>query len=119
MSRRPIWTSLCYRKICSPTGTRTRCWKSGSGTGSFASTRWSCCASDWLTWGASATPRWRGLPPVSAEPLRESAQRVLVKAYLAEGNTCDAVRQYGRYRSLLRDELGREPSSRIKGLVDA
>jgi DNA-binding SARP family transcriptional activator len=60
-----------------------------------------------------------GLAAVAGEPLRESAQRVLIEAYLAEGNACDALQQYGVYRSLLHDELGREPSARIKSLVTA
>jgi DNA-binding SARP family transcriptional activator len=58
-----------------------------------------------------------GLAAVSGEPLRESAQRALMKAYLAEGNACDALRQYRLYRSLLHEEMGREPSSLIKDLV--
>lgn len=58
-----------------------------------------------------------GLAAVSGEPLRESAQRALVKAYLAEGNPGEAVRQYRRYRTLLHDELGLEPSPLMQDLV--
>jgi DNA-binding SARP family transcriptional activator len=57
-----------------------------------------------------------GLAAVSAEPLRESAQRVLIRAYLAEGNACEAHRQYARYRSLLYRELGEEPSPEMRAL---
>ncbi|WP_142099815.1 bacterial transcriptional activator domain-containing protein [Pseudonocardia cypriaca] len=43
---------------------------------------------------------------VEAEPLRESAQRVLVETHAAEGNHVEARRSYTLYRSLVRRELG-------------
>jgi DNA-binding SARP family transcriptional activator len=46
---------------------------------------------------------------VSAEPLRESAQRVLIDAHLAEGNWIEGRRAYESYRELLRRELDAEP----------
>jgi DNA-binding SARP family transcriptional activator len=58
-----------------------------------------------------------GLMAVSAEPLRESAQRLLVSAHLAEGNVSEARRQYHRFRDLLWDELGIEPSRELRALV--
>ncbi len=58
-----------------------------------------------------------GLMAVQAEPLRESAQRVLIQAHLAEGNRCEAVRQYDLYKRLLREELGVEPSSKLDEMV--
>lgn len=58
-----------------------------------------------------------GLMAVSAEPLRESAQRLLVSAHLAEGNMSEARRQYHRYRDLLWEELGIEPSPELRVLV--
>jgi DNA-binding SARP family transcriptional activator len=51
---------------------------------------------------------------VTAEPLRESAQRVLIEAHLAEGNLVEARRGYQAYRDLVNRELGVEPS---KGLL--
>jgi DNA-binding SARP family transcriptional activator len=51
-----------------------------------------------------------GLTAVAAEPLRESAHAVLMRAYMAEGNRPEAIRQFGRYARLLRDELGLDPS---------
>ena len=42
----------------------------------------------------------------TAEPLRESAQRVLIKAHLAEGNLTEAQRSYRAYRELIHRELG-------------
>jgi DNA-binding SARP family transcriptional activator len=58
-----------------------------------------------------------GLAAVSGEPLRESAHRVLIRAHLAEGNRCEAIRQFDRYRSVLQRELGLEPSPEIAALV--
>lgn len=47
---------------------------------------------------------------VSAEPLRESAQRALIDAHAAEGNGAEATRCYLAYRDLARRELGVDPS---------
>jgi DNA-binding SARP family transcriptional activator len=47
----------------------------------------------------------------SAEPLRESAQRALMEAHVAEGNLAEARRRYRAYRDLVRLELGVDPSS--------
>jgi DNA-binding SARP family transcriptional activator len=58
-----------------------------------------------------------GLAAVRAEPLRESAHQVLIKAHLAEGNRWEAFRQYERCRRLLLDELGLEPSSALHALL--
>jgi DNA-binding SARP family transcriptional activator len=49
------------------------------------------------------------LVAVAAEPLRESAQRVLLQVYRAEGNLCEAQRAYRQYADLLRRELGVRP----------
>jgi DNA-binding SARP family transcriptional activator len=54
---------------------------------------------------------------VQAEPLRESAQRALIAAHLAEGNLGEAIRQYNVYARLLSKELSLEPSSRMQELV--
>lgn len=59
------------------------------------------------------------LAAVATEPLRESAHRALIGAYLAEGNTVSAFRQYERYRRLLADELQLGPSALMKELVAA
>lgn len=59
-----------------------------------------------------------GTVVVGQEPLRESAHRVLIEAYLAEGNRNEALRQYRAYRDIMRDELGLEPSPRLTGLLE-
>jgi DNA-binding SARP family transcriptional activator len=47
---------------------------------------------------------------ISAEPLRESSHRALIRAHLAEGNRCEAIRQYNVFRELMRLEMDLPPS---------
>jgi DNA-binding SARP family transcriptional activator len=58
-----------------------------------------------------------GLAAAAAEPLRETAQRALIRAYLAQGNQVAAVRQYRRFHSLLERELGLTPSPSLTALI--
>jgi DNA-binding SARP family transcriptional activator len=58
-----------------------------------------------------------GLAAVSSEPLRESAHRVLIRAYLKESNRGEAIRQYEACRQVLRNELGIEPSPVTQALL--
>ena len=60
-----------------------------------------------------------GLAAVAGEPLRESARRALIRAYLAEGNQAAAVLQYRRFHSLLDRELGLAPSRSLGSLVNS
>jgi len=60
-----------------------------------------------------------GMAAVQTEPLRESANRLLIQAHLAEGNLSEAVRHYMRYRDLLRRELRLEPSTFLSALIEA
>jgi two-component SAPR family response regulator len=54
---------------------------------------------------------------VNAEPLRESAQRTLIQAHIAEGNLVEARRAYCGFRKLVRMELDVEPSSDLLTLL--
>lgn len=54
---------------------------------------------------------------VRCEPLRESAHRAVIGVHLAEGNLVEAIRTYVRFRDLLREQLGAEPSERLARLV--
>jgi DNA-binding SARP family transcriptional activator len=54
---------------------------------------------------------------VAADPLRESAQRALIEAHLAEGNWSEGRRQFESYRETLRHELGIEPEPQLAALV--
>ncbi|HEX6341170.1 AfsR/SARP family transcriptional regulator [Umezawaea sp.] len=58
-----------------------------------------------------------GLAAVQAEPLRESAHRVLINAHLAAGNRAEAQHQFEQCRRALRDELGLEPPVALRELV--
>lgn len=57
------------------------------------------------------------LTAIVAEPLRESAQRALLEAHLAESNLIEARRDFLAYRNLVRRELGVEPSVELAALV--
>ena len=54
---------------------------------------------------------------ISADPLRESAQRALIQAHIAEGNIAEARRSYLAHRDLVRRELGIDPSSELLALL--
>jgi DNA-binding SARP family transcriptional activator len=56
------------------------------------------------------------LAAVRAEPLRESAHRVLIDAHLAAGNRAAARHQYEECRRILLEELGLEPSDTLRHL---
>jgi len=58
------------------------------------------------------------LAAVEAEPYRESAQRLLVRMHLSEGNRAAALRSYLAFRDLVQTELGIEPSDLMADLVD-
>jgi len=58
------------------------------------------------------------LSEVTAEPLRETAFRLLVRIHLAEGNLAEAVRQYRTYAIQLEFGLGAEPSEAMRKLLD-
>jgi DNA-binding SARP family transcriptional activator len=51
------------------------------------------------------------------EPLRESAQRLVVEAYLAQGNWAEAARHYMSYRAALWTELRLRPGSGMEALM--
>lgn len=71
------------------------------------------------TRGRFAEATEAGIAAVVAEPLRESAHRALVRAYLAEGNPGEAIQQYRLLRRLLAEQLGLEPSRQMQDLVAA
>lgn len=67
--------------------------------------------------GRSAEAVCAGQAAVAAEPLRESAQHLLIAAHLAEGNVYEAHRQYEIYRRLLWEQLQLPPSPRMARLL--
>ena len=54
---------------------------------------------------------------VGSDPLRESAQRALIEAHMAEGNVVEGRRSFDAYRELLARELGTEPSQELAAMV--
>jgi DNA-binding SARP family transcriptional activator len=58
-----------------------------------------------------------GLAAVAADPLRESAQRALIMAHLAEGNAADARRQFETYGKQLWADLRVRPSPSLEAIV--
>jgi DNA-binding SARP family transcriptional activator len=76
-----------------------------------------CLCEDLAAEGKFAAATAAGLSAVAAEPLRESAHRVVIRAHLAEGNAGEAVRQYRIYRDLVRAQLGIEPSRQLRELM--
>lgn len=67
--------------------------------------------------GRCAEAVYAGHAAVAADPLRESAQRALITAHLAEGNFSEARRQFDQYRRLLWDHLGVSPSPLMMKLL--
>lgn len=62
------------------------------------------------------TARRAGRELVSLAPFRESAYRLLMEAFVAEGNPAEALRVYERLRRLLSEELGTYPSAETQSL---
>ncbi|MBT2443672.1 bacterial transcriptional activator domain-containing protein [Streptomyces sp. ISL-36] len=57
------------------------------------------------------------LTAAEIDPIRETAQRILIEIHLAEGNRACAVKRYKEYRRLLHRELAVEPSPLMTRLV--
>ena len=55
---------------------------------------------------------------IGADPLRETAQRLLIEAHLAERNWHEARRAFDLYRRVLRAELGVEPGHALLQLLE-
>ncbi|MEU5342942.1 bacterial transcriptional activator domain-containing protein [Streptomyces sp. NPDC020766] len=58
------------------------------------------------------------LTAVSADPLRETAQRLLIEAHVAERNWREACRALDLYRKTLREALGVEPGRDLLALIE-
>ena len=54
---------------------------------------------------------------IDGEPLRETAQAVLIDIFLAEGNVAQARQQFDRYAALLWSELAIAPSNELTNRV--
>lgn len=58
------------------------------------------------------------LAAVQADPLRESAQQLLIEAELELGNRAAALQRFHRFRDELLDAFGIEPSRSLRQLVE-
>lgn len=58
-----------------------------------------------------------GILAAGLEPLRESSHRALIRAHLAEGNYCEALRQYHELCEHLLQQLSIEPSDATRHLL--
>jgi DNA-binding SARP family transcriptional activator len=68
--------------------------------------------------GRSAEALEVALVVAGADVLRESGQRILIEAHLAEGNRSEARRCYAEHRELVEKELGVAPSPTLAALLD-
>lgn len=57
------------------------------------------------------------LAAAQAEPLRESARRLVIQIQIAQGNAAEAIHSYHEYRTLLHHELGLKPSRLMDQLI--
>lgn len=57
------------------------------------------------------------LAALYADPLRESAHRIMIGIHVAEGNLGEATAAYRRYQTVMASELGLRPSPAIRGLI--
>jgi DNA-binding SARP family transcriptional activator len=70
-----------------------------------------------LTVGRYGEATGAALAVVRADPLRESARALTIRVHLAEGNQSEALREFTRFRALLREEIGLDPTPRLHDLV--
>jgi SARP family transcriptional regulator, regulator of embCAB operon len=56
---------------------------------------------------------------VALRPFRETGYRLLMRAHLGAGNAAEALRVYGRCRSLISEELGVAPSRETRAVHSA
>ncbi|WP_436532142.1 AfsR/SARP family transcriptional regulator [Actinoplanes sp. HUAS TT8] len=66
--------------------------------------------------GRPAAALDRALAAAAADPLRESAHRLVIRALLADGNLAAAYRHLGLVRALFREQLGVAPTEQLTGL---
>lgn len=76
-----------------------------------------CVASRLLAAGRVPEALPFALQVLQTDPLRESAQHLMLEIHLRQGNVGAALQQYAAYRELLASELGIEPGLRVTTLV--
>ena len=58
------------------------------------------------------------LAATKVDPLRESARAALIRVQLADHNRSQALREFDRYRRLLRSEFDLDPTPRLYALLE-
>jgi len=74
-------------------------------------------AEELLARGKPGPALWAASSAVNAEPLRESAHRLVVRIHLSEGNLSAATAHYRHYASMLYHELGVRPTKQLQALM--
>jgi DNA-binding SARP family transcriptional activator len=75
------------------------------------------CAQRLLLGGRCGEAAGLALNALNLDPFRESANRILIEIHLRDGNRLDALRQFRKYKELLRRELNIEPGPSLTALV--
>lgn len=76
-------------------------------------------ANRFLQMGASGRAMEAALAATSIEPLRESAQLILLQCHVQAGNNVSAMQSFHEFRGRLNRELGVRPSSRFAELMES
>jgi DNA-binding SARP family transcriptional activator len=75
------------------------------------------CAQRLLLGGRCGEAAGLALHALNLDPLRESANRILIEIHLRDGNRLDALRQFRKYEQSLRRELNIDPGPSLTALV--
>lgn len=75
-----------------------------------------CIVEVWLERGDTTLAVATARSALEVAPFRESAHRRLMRAHVAAGDRAEALRVYEQCRTLLRDELGVNPSDETQAL---
>jgi DNA-binding SARP family transcriptional activator len=78
-----------------------------------------CLGEVWIARGDAALASRDAAEAIRADPYRESAHRLLIRAHVAAGDHASAARAFETCRRLLREELGVAPSDETTALVAA
>jgi DNA-binding SARP family transcriptional activator len=77
------------------------------------------CAQRLLLGGRCGEAAGLALNALNLDPLRESANRILIEIHLRDGTRLDALRQVRKYEQLLQRELNIEPGPTLAALVSS
>ena len=93
-------------------------WRERARLGELRRSAWETALEVGLAAGRYSQVAAKAAELVEQEPLRERLWTALMTALAATGRTPEALRCYQRYRRLLGEELGLEPSAQLRALED-